>query len=106
MMVRGYVPTRRRWSERSRRRRHSTADWQPWWPERKRDKSFGFCPLSFDILTLKITCKSPPLTLRTRARTPVCFYLLHGCQVLELRVADLLLQHQLLEVLRRIGLPL
>ena len=33
-------------------------------------------------------------------------YLLHGGQVLQLRVVDLLLQHQLLEVLSRVRLPL
>lgn len=33
-------------------------------------------------------------------------YLLHGCQVLQLCVADLLLQHQLLEVLSCVWLPL
>lgn len=33
-------------------------------------------------------------------------YLLHGSQILQLGVTDLLLQHQLLEVLRCVRLPL
>lgn len=49
------------------------------------------------VLTLKIPAVERMLTH---------LYLLHGRQVLQLRVVDLLLQHQLLEVLSCIGLPL
>lgn len=50
----------------------------------------------------------PVVTLRVPEfeRTQTHLYLLHGGQVLQLSVVDLLLQHQLLEVLSCIRLPL